>query len=118
MTQTKRPPANPGRFISYKDPAQLRRRDRNPRTHTPNQIKQIAASIKYSALSFIREEKEGYYTTISGFFSARLDPAIETCDAVETRLARLSNQVERAIDLMRTGILSSWNSKTATGRGR
>src|SRR5208337_2516881 len=32
--------------VSYKDPAQLRRRDRNPRTHTPNQIKQIAASIK------------------------------------------------------------------------
>ncbi len=32
--------------VSYKDPAQLKRRDRNPRTHTPNQIKQIAASIK------------------------------------------------------------------------
>ena len=32
--------------VSYKDPAELRRRDRNPRTHTPNQIKQIAASIK------------------------------------------------------------------------
>ena len=32
--------------VSYKDPAQLRPRDRNPRTHTPKQIKQIAASIK------------------------------------------------------------------------
>ena len=32
--------------VSYQDPAQLRRRDRNPRTHTPRQIKQIAASIK------------------------------------------------------------------------
>src|SRR5258706_10128929 len=32
--------------VSYKDPAELRRRDRNPRTHTPNQTKQIAASIK------------------------------------------------------------------------
>ncbi|MGO9458793.1 MAG: ParB/Srx family N-terminal domain-containing protein [Rhodomicrobium sp.] len=32
--------------VSYRDPAQLRRRDRNPRTHTPNQIKQIAASIE------------------------------------------------------------------------
>jgi hypothetical protein len=32
--------------ISYKDPAQLRRRDRNPRTHSPKQIRQIAASIK------------------------------------------------------------------------
>jgi DNA modification methylase len=32
--------------VSYKDPAQLRGRDRNPRTHTPKQIRQIAASIK------------------------------------------------------------------------
>jgi DNA modification methylase len=32
--------------ISYKDPRQLRPRARNPRTHTPKQIKQIAASIK------------------------------------------------------------------------
>ena len=32
--------------VSYKDPAQLRRRDRNPRTHSPKQIRQIAASIK------------------------------------------------------------------------
>jgi ParB-like chromosome segregation protein Spo0J len=32
--------------VSYNDPAQLRRRDRNPRTHSPKQIRQIAASIK------------------------------------------------------------------------
>ena len=32
--------------ISYKDPRQLRPRARNPRTHTPKQIKQIATSIK------------------------------------------------------------------------
>jgi ParB-like chromosome segregation protein Spo0J len=32
--------------ISYKDPAGLRPRTRNPRTHTAKQIKQIAASIK------------------------------------------------------------------------
>jgi DNA modification methylase len=32
--------------ISYKDPRQLKRRPRNPRTHTAKQIKQIAASIK------------------------------------------------------------------------
>jgi ParB-like chromosome segregation protein Spo0J len=32
--------------ISYKDPSQLKQRPRNPRTHTPRQIKQIAASIK------------------------------------------------------------------------
>ncbi len=32
--------------VSYKVPAQLRPLDSNPRTHTPKQIKQIAASIK------------------------------------------------------------------------
>jgi len=32
--------------ITYKDPAQLRPRTKNPRTHTTKQIKQIAASIK------------------------------------------------------------------------
>jgi DNA modification methylase len=32
--------------ITYKDPAQLKPRARNPRTHTAKQIKQIAASIK------------------------------------------------------------------------
>ncbi|MGA7327026.1 MAG: ParB N-terminal domain-containing protein, partial [Rhodomicrobium sp.] len=32
--------------VSYKDPTQLKRRDRNPRTHTPKQIRQMAASIK------------------------------------------------------------------------
>ena len=31
--------------ISYKDPGQLKPRGRNPRTHSPKQIKQIAASI-------------------------------------------------------------------------
>ena len=55
-------------------------------------------------MTLIQEAKESHYTTISAFFSARLDPAIETCNAVETRQARLSRQVERATDLMRTGI--------------
>ena len=32
--------------ITYKDPARLKPRARNPRTHTAKQIKQIAASIK------------------------------------------------------------------------
>src|SRR5260370_8926032 len=32
--------------ITYKAPAQLRSRARNPRTHTAKQIKQIQASIK------------------------------------------------------------------------
>ncbi|MGO8953556.1 MAG: DUF3422 family protein [Rhodomicrobium sp.] len=61
-------------------------------------------AIVKNRLELIREAKEGHSTTISAFFSARLDPAIETCNAVEERQARLSNQVERAIDLMRTGI--------------
>jgi uncharacterized membrane-anchored protein len=61
-------------------------------------------AIVRNRLDLIQEAKESPYTTISAFFSARLDPAIETCNAVETRQARLSNQVERAIDLMRTGI--------------
>jgi len=61
-------------------------------------------AIVKNRLELIREDKEGSHTTISGFFSARLDPAIETCNAAETRLARLSNQVEHAIGLMRTVI--------------
>jgi uncharacterized membrane-anchored protein len=61
-------------------------------------------AIVKNRLGLIRETKESPYTTISAFFSARLDPAIETCNALETRLARLSSQVARAIDLMRTGI--------------
>ena len=32
--------------VSYRDPTQLRARDRNPRTHTRRQIRQIAESIK------------------------------------------------------------------------
>jgi uncharacterized membrane-anchored protein len=61
-------------------------------------------AIVKNRLELIREVKESPYTTISAFFSARLDPAIETCNALETRQARLSSQVARAIDLMRTGI--------------
>ena len=37
----------PGLKIAYRDPALLKPRARNPRTHTPKkQIKQIAASIE------------------------------------------------------------------------
>ena len=69
----------------------------------------FGASRAYHALVknrllLMQEEKIGAYVTISNFFSARLDPAIETCNAVEARQARLTSQVERAIDLMRTGI--------------
>ena len=35
-----------GLKIAYKDPARLKPRARNPRTHTPKQIKQIATSIQ------------------------------------------------------------------------
>jgi DNA modification methylase len=35
-----------GLTIAYRDPAQLKPRPRNPRTHTPKQIKQISASIE------------------------------------------------------------------------
>jgi uncharacterized membrane-anchored protein len=61
-------------------------------------------AIVKNRLDLIREAKVGSYTTISAFFSARLDPAIETCNAIEARQARLSRQVAHAIDLMRTGI--------------
>ena len=61
-------------------------------------------AIIKNRLDLIQEAKAGSYTTISAFFSTRLDPAIETCNAIETRLERLSGQVVRAIDLMRTGI--------------
>ena len=43
-------------------------------------------------LDLIRESKENGYVTITQFFRGRLDPAIETCNAVETRQARLSEQ--------------------------
>ena len=69
----------------------------------------FGASRAYHALvknrlDLLQEAKESQYVTISNFFSARLDPAIETCNAVEARQARVSSQVERAINLMRTGI--------------
>lgn len=35
-----------GLKIAYRDPVLLKARARNPRTHTPKQIKQIAASIE------------------------------------------------------------------------
>lgn len=69
----------------------------------------FSASRAYHALvenrlELLQEAKEGDYVTVSDFFSARLDPAIETCNAVEARQARLSSQVERAINLMGAGI--------------
>src|SRR5438876_3130053 len=66
----RRRPDNPvhqnlGRAISaltirYKDPARLKARAGNPRTHTPKQIKQIAASIKeFGFISPILIDRDG-----------------------------------------------------------
>jgi uncharacterized membrane-anchored protein len=57
-----------------------------------------------SRLELLQEAKEGQYPTISNFLNARLDPAIETCNAVEARQTRFSTDVARTINLMRTGI--------------
>ncbi len=69
----------------------------------------FGASRAYHALvknrlELIQEAKESQYSTISNFLSARFDPAIDTCNAVEARQARFSADVERATNLMRTGI--------------
>jgi len=46
--------------ITYKDPARLKARAGNPRTHTPKQIKQIAASIKeFGFISPILIDRDG-----------------------------------------------------------
>lgn len=55
-------------------------------------------------LEIMQEAREGQYATISSFLSARFDPAIETCNAVEARQIRFSSDVERATNLMRTGL--------------
>ncbi len=69
----------------------------------------FGASRAYHALvknrlELLQETKEGQYPTISNFLSARLDPAIETCNAVEARQTRFSTDVARTTNLMRTGI--------------
>jgi uncharacterized membrane-anchored protein len=69
----------------------------------------FSASRAYHALvknrlELLQERKEGQYPTISNFLSARLDPAIETCNAVEARQKRFSTDVARTTNLMRTGI--------------
>jgi uncharacterized membrane-anchored protein len=69
----------------------------------------FGASRAYHALvknrlELLQERKEGEFPTISNFFSARLDPAIETCNAVEARQTRFSTDVARTVNLMRTGV--------------
>ncbi len=56
-----------------------------------------------SRLELIQERKEGDHVSITSFFRARLDPAIETCNAIESRQERLSSQLTRTADLLRTG---------------
>lgn len=55
-------------------------------------------------LALIQEEPEGDHTSITAFFNRRLQPAIETCNAVQARQERLSTQLARTTDLLRTGI--------------
>jgi uncharacterized membrane-anchored protein len=69
----------------------------------------FGASRAYHALvknrlALLQESPVGPYGTLSSFLSVRFDPAIETCNAVEARQTRFSRDVERANDLMRTGI--------------
>ncbi|MGJ0509897.1 MAG: DUF3422 family protein [Methylocystis sp.] len=69
----------------------------------------FGASRAYHALvknrlDLLQETKEGEYPTLSNFLSARLDPAIETCNAVEARQTRFSTDVARTTNLMRTGV--------------
>ena len=69
----------------------------------------FGASRAYHALvknriDLLNESKEGVYSTLSNFLSARFDPAIDTCNAIEARQLRLSNDVERATNMMRTGV--------------
>ena len=61
-------------------------------------------ALVQSRLQLAQEQKLGESTTISAFFAGRLAPAVETCNAVETRQQRLSLQAARAADLLRTGI--------------
>lgn len=67
------------------------------------------ASRAYGALvknrlAQMQERRVGQYVTLSDFLKNRLDPAIETCNAVEARQKRFSAQVERVINLMLAGI--------------
>ena len=79
----------------------------------------FSASRAYHALvnnrlDLLEEIKINQYPTLSNFLSTRLNPAIETCNAIEERQHRLSTDVERATNLMRTGItleMEKQNSK-------
>ncbi|MEO1204956.1 MAG: DUF3422 domain-containing protein [Pseudomonadota bacterium] len=57
-----------------------------------------------SRIKSIQEQPDAGHVSITAFFNRRLVPAIETCNAVEARQERLSLQLARAADLLRTGI--------------
>lgn len=61
------------------------------------------AQVK-SRLELIQEQPVGDYVSITAFFRRRLEPAIETCAAIEERQRRLSAQLARTSDMLRTGI--------------
>ncbi len=60
--------------------------------------------LVYSRLELIHEKPVGDNISISAFFDRRLVPAIETCNAVDARQERVSGQIARAADMLRTGI--------------
>src|SRR3981081_4326646 len=81
--------------VSYKDPAELRRRDRNPRTHTPNQIKQIAASIK--EFGFINPVLiDGTNGIIAGHGRVEAAKLVGMCDVPTVRVDHLTPAQTRA----------------------
>lgn len=55
-------------------------------------------------LEMIKESEEGQYPRISTFFRRRMEPAMDTCDAAEVRMQRLSRNLTRAADLLRTNV--------------
>lgn len=57
-----------------------------------------------SRIEAIGEARVGEHVTLSAFLRRRFDPAMETCQTIEARQARLSSQLARTADLLRTRI--------------
>lgn len=69
----------------------------------------FAASYAYGAilrrrLEKLREETLGQGSSLSSFIGNRVEPALATCEAVDKRLATLSQKLERAIELLNVRI--------------
>jgi ParB-like chromosome segregation protein Spo0J len=98
--------------VSYKDPAQLRRRDRNPRTHTPKQIKKIAASIK--EFGFINPVLiDGSDRIIAGHGRAEAAKLVGMADIPTVRVDHLTPAQVRAYVIAdnRLAELAGWDRK-------